>query len=70
MDKKDLEKFFKNLTKEQQKQLIDLMGRINLATDINKDREFLDEALKPLFEQYPFLRECMDESIKNGQKLT
>lgn len=70
MDKKDLEKFFKNLTKEQQTQLIELMGRINLATDINKDEEFLQEALQPLFEQYPFLKECMDEYVKESQKLT
>lgn len=54
-----LETFFKSLTKEQQTQLIDLMGRINLATDINNDREFLEDALQPLFEQYPILKDAM-----------
>ena len=54
-----LETFFKSLTKEQQTQLIDLMGRINLATDINDDREFLEDALQPLFEQYPILKDAM-----------
>lgn len=58
-----LEIFFKNLTPTQRTQLLDLMGRINLATDINTDREFLNEALQPLFEQYPFLRDVMDGQI-------
>ncbi len=66
MDIKNLEQFFKNLTKEEQTQLIEWVGRIDLATNINKDRDFLEEALQPLFEKYPFLEEC----IKNGQKLT
>lgn len=61
MDKKDLEQFFKNLTPQEQTQLIEQMGRINLATNINTDREFLNEALQPLFEKYPFLRECMNK---------
>ena len=54
-----LENFFKTLTKEQQTQLIELMNRINLATDINTDKEFLNEALQPLFEQYPLLKDVM-----------
>jgi len=55
-----LRTFFNSLNKEQQTQLIELLGRINLATNINKDREFLNEALQPLFEQYPFLKDVMD----------
>lgn len=58
-----LEIFFKTLTKEQQIQLIELMQRINLATSINKDREFLEEALQPLFEQYPFMKDAIQGLI-------
>lgn len=70
MNTQDLEQFFKSLTPQQQTQLTELMGRINLATNINKDKEFLNEALQPLFEQYPFLKEQMNKYIKTGQKLT
>ena len=63
MDIKDLEQFFKNLTPQEQTALIERLNRIDLATKINTDKEFLKEVLIELGNDYPTLKEHMKDTI-------
>ena len=63
MDIKDLEHFFKNLTPQEQTALIERLNRIDLATKINTDKEFLKEVLIELGNDYPTLKEHMKDTI-------
>ena len=53
MNTQNLELFFKSLSSEQQKELIGRLERIDLATNINKDQEFINETVEDLFKDYP-----------------
>ena len=52
-----LKKFYFSLSREEQKILSDRLNRINLATDINKDEEFIKEVVEELFKDYPAIKE-------------
>ena len=51
-----LKKFYFSLSREEQKALSDRLNRINLATDINKDEEFIKEVVEELFKDYPAIK--------------
>jgi hypothetical protein len=52
-----LKKFYFSLSRDEQKLLLDKLNRINLATDINKDEEFIKEVVEELFKDYPVIKE-------------
>ena len=53
MDAKGLHEFFIKLKPEQQQELLNRLGRIDLATSINKDQEFINETIEDFLKDYP-----------------
>lgn len=53
MDIKALHEFFIKLKPEQQQELLNRMGRIDLATSVNRDPEFVNETIEEFLKDYP-----------------
>lgn len=59
MDTKKLEFIFSNMTPNERNKFLQKMSALNLATNINKDGEFLAEAIEEVSKDYPFVKEIL-----------
>ena len=59
MDISNLEKIIKYMTPKQRQKFLARMEALNLATDINKDPKFLQEAINEVSKEYPFVKEIL-----------
>ena len=59
MDIKEIEFIFRYMTPQQRQKFLARMKALNLATDINKDPEFLREAINEVSKEYPFVKEIL-----------
>lgn len=64
MDIKEIEFIFRYMTPQQRQKLLSKVKAFNLATNINKDREFLEEALDEIANEYPFIKEYIVSRTK------
>lgn len=63
----ELELKFKSMSKEERDALMKAVAALNLATDINKDPDFLDDNLQELFNTYPLVEEAF-QYLKSQRK--
>jgi len=54
-------KFLKSLTSQQQKQVVDRISMFVLATNINKDPDFISEAEEDLKKEFPVIGEYIEK---------
>lgn len=59
MDISNLENIIKYMTPKQRQKFLARMEALNLATDINKDPKFLQEAINEVSKEYPFVKEIL-----------
>ena len=59
MDISNLENIIKYMTPQQRQKFLARMEALNLATDINKDPKFLQEAINEVSKEYPFVKEIL-----------
>lgn len=64
----ELELKFKSMSREERDALMKAVAALNLATDINKDPEFLDDNLQELFDKYPLAEEAF-RYLKSQRKV-
>ena len=64
----ELELKFKSMSREERDALMKAVAALNLATDINKDPEFLDDNLQELFDKYPLAEEAFGY-LKSQRKI-
>lgn len=60
MDIGQIEFIFKYMSQEQREILLNRVASANLATNINKDPEFLKEVLTDLGKDYPFIQQFIE----------
>ncbi len=68
MDIKEIEFIFRYMAPQQRQKLLSKMQALNLATNINKDREFLEEALDEIAKEYPFIKEYIISQSKTERR--
>lgn len=59
---------FKYMPPHKQEELISKLKAINLATNINKDPDFLLEAVEELSKEYPFIKEYIETQEKSRKQ--